>query len=326
MSPNELKKRSKNRCRMSHPQWLRTFLAGVLCLAAVAGAQETTSLLSDDTAEAEEELRRYTVEIIVFTYADSVSSGSEIFVADAVDEPEQTAEALAQTEEEAQSTVPPEEAIAEDPVAEYGDFLGYPEDEELVELIASDRIELKVLQPDELTMTDIHEKLVLLDAYQPVMWAGWTQVTLTEEETPSIRLRRLGNLPLNFEGSLTLYLSRFLHLVIDISMEAPPVVAEQPSPPTPASGFERGYIDDFGRPVYTDTIAPAVHYRIVENRIMKNEDIRYFDHPKFGVLAKITRYEAPAEGELIELEPGQLVPGPAPADSIAPPATSSRDL
>ena len=32
-----------------------------------------------------------------------------------------------------------------------------------------------------------------------------------------------------------------------------------------------------------------VYYRIQENRIVKNGDLRYFDNPKFGVLAKVTR-------------------------------------
>ena len=32
-------------------------------------------------------------------------------------------------------------------------------------------------------------------------------------------------------------------------------------------------------------------YRIQENRILKNGELRYYDHPKFGVLAKVTRVE-----------------------------------
>jgi len=317
MSPHKLEERSKYRRRRSHLWNLRTVFAGILCLATVAGAQETVPLLSDDAADTEEALPRYTVEIIVFTYADSASSGSEIFVADEVDEVIQPVEPLVQTDAAAQSTFMPKEAVAEDPVAEYGDFLGYPEEEELTELIASDRIDLNVLQPDELTMTAIHEKLVLLDAYQPVMWAGWTQTTLAEEETPLIRLRRLANIPLKFDGTLKLYLSRFLHLVIDVSMDGASPKTAEPSQPSLTTGFERGYVDDFGYPIRTDTRIPTVHYRIVENRIMKNDDIRYFDHPKFGVLAKITRYEVPEDDEQIESEPNQVVPDAVPADADA---------
>ena len=37
---------------------------------------------------------------------------------------------------------------------------------------------------------------------------------------------------------------------------------------------------------------------LLENRIVKNGELRYFDHPKFGVIAKITRVdEAEADEE-----------------------------
>ena len=34
-----------------------------------------------------------------------------------------------------------------------------------------------------------------------------------------------------------------------------------------------------------------VRYRLQENRILKNGELRYYDHPKFGVLAKVSRVE-----------------------------------
>jgi hypothetical protein len=56
-----------------------------------------------------------------------------------------------------------------------------------------------------------------------------------------------------------------------------------------------------------DTFAPAaaVSYRIQEDRIFRSGELRYFDHPKFGVLAKVSRVEedddvaAPDERELL---------------------------
>jgi len=42
-----------------------------------------------------------------------------------------------------------------------------------------------------------------------------------------------------------------------------------------------------------------VRYRILDDRIFKNGETRYFDHPKFGVVARITRVE---EEELEEIE------------------------
>ena len=56
------------------------------------GSMRTTTLLlllpilaavaQDETAEEEQEIRRYTVEMIIFKYAQDVSTGSEIFPGD----------------------------------------------------------------------------------------------------------------------------------------------------------------------------------------------------------------------------------------------------
>jgi hypothetical protein len=49
-----------------------------------------------------------------------------------------------------------------------------------------------------------------------------------------------------------------------------------------------------------------VRYRIKENRILRSGELRYFDHPKFGVLAKATRVEEEEE-EPPELEETELL-------------------
>src|SRR5690606_9098578 len=90
---------------------------------------------------------------------------------------------------------------------------------ELEEIVLpTNRIGLRVLAPEELQLNAAYNKLKLLDAYEPVLWAGWTQLALEREATPTIPLRRLGNAPAQFDGELQLYLSRFLHLVVDLSM------------------------------------------------------------------------------------------------------------
>ena len=54
------------------------------------------------------------------------------------------------------------------------------------------------------------------------------------------------------------------------------------------SGFDDGYYDLRLR---DEPVSYPVRYRIEEDRIFRNGELRYFDHPKFGVLAKITRVE-----------------------------------
>ena len=152
--------------------------------------------------------------------------------------------------------------------------------------------ELVLLPEEEFTLIDAARQFELLDAYKTMMHFGWTQPTFPEEDTPAIELRLLAEPPEGLAGTLTLYLSRYLHLVVDLALDAP-------------DEFEVEVVDDdsffsFGdaRERYGDDTAfepMPVRFRIQENRILKNGELRYFDHPKFGVLAKVTRVEEPEE-------------------------------
>ena len=79
-----------------------------------------------------------------------------------------------------------------------------------------------------------------------------------------------------------LYLSRFLHLVVDLSLTPPDSTPE--------------YADEFGTVRQFEYALPPtqgpVRFRIREDRIFKSDEIRYFDHPKFGVIAKVQRVAA----------------------------------
>jgi hypothetical protein len=122
-------------------------------------------------------------------------------------------------------------------------------------------------------LTDIAGMLERLDVYRPLMHFAWTQVTRPEEATEPVELQALAPPPEGLDGSFTLYLSRYLHLVVDLSLEQP-------------SGL--------GDPLAIDD--PVTEFR--DNRSGESGDLRYFDHPKFGVLAQITRVEEPEDQEL----------------------------
>lgn len=277
---------------------LIALLAGVL-LAPLALAQDDTI---DSEATAEEPQRRYTVEVIIFAYAEDVSVGTEIFLPD--DPP--PVEGLLLDEDG--NPIDPGELQTEIPV--FGDDV-VVEDEtaaeeelppawvvgasELPVLVTGDQepnpFQLVLLTEDEFTLTDAADRFELLDAYETLLHFGWTQPTFPEEETPAIELPLLAEPPPGLNGTLTLYLSRYLHLVVDLSLEqqpgfADPVAIDEPVPV---------YSDGRGRAGY-DVLEPApVRFRINEDRIFKSGDRRYFDHPKFGVLAQITRVEEPEE-------------------------------
>jgi hypothetical protein len=220
------------------------------------------ALAQDEIADEQEEIRRYTVEMIIFKYAQDVSTGSEIFPGDAPVYEDQRGESQSPRDERPRR---------------YRD------------------VERVALKRDEFSMGDIMSRLRRLDAYQPVMHFGWTQTTWPEEETRAIRLSSLARPPAGLNGTLRLYLSRFLHLVVDLEMDAPSSAALDAAVGEPASDS-----GDYRR------LEGPVRYRINEDRIFRSGELRYFDHPKFVVLARITRVDEDSNG-LSDTEDGELL-------------------
>ncbi len=227
-----------------------------------------TAAAQVDAVEEVQEIRRYTIEMIIFKYAQAVSTGSEIFPADEPPEEELFPE---------DGILPLEEPPMEEPSID------------TTPAVVHD-VEFARLEEDEYSMDEIMGRLERLEVYDPVMHFGWTQITWPEEQTRPIQLASLARPPQGLDGTLTLYLSRFLHLVVDLELDAP----------------NNSYVDA----ARFDSPAGPVRFRINENRILRSGELRYFDHPKFGVLAKVTRVEDEQE-ELPDLEETELLGYPA---------------
>jgi len=300
---------------------LRRLLAAVLLttLFTPTMGQQVVPGASVLDAEEEEEVRRYAVEIIIFEYTDRASAGTEIFDpeelpvlaeedfifgdsrpdavfgSDDIDrtplEPVFTDAPLLDSPAHAQSTLDGEILVDDTdvllpPVAEV----------ELVEIPTHEQAGLKILTPEEYVLDNAYERLQTLDAYRPIMRAGWSQPTLEKDVTVPITLRRLGNPPLRLDGTMTLYLSRFLHLVVDLELEE-----TAPQRTVLTDNRARRYGDERSRFGFNSSFeSPSTYYRINEDRIVRNDELRYFDHPRFGVLAKIWRIEEedPADEEI----------------------------
>ncbi len=270
---------------------LIVFLTATAMSAAI-GAQDLP-LDSELLEEIEPEIRRYTVELIVFAYAENISVGTEVFLPEVIEIVEVDPLARDETGEEPDDSVPSftDTTVAEEPA---------PEEDEVEETL----FEMALLAEDELTMLDTLGHLDRLDAYEPLMHVGWTQTALTEEETPALDLREFGEPPEGLAGTLTLYLSRYLHLVVDLEMDAPESAQEMfdtaPNLEEPVAQYNARYNyesqDEFGAPLFAaEPVYEPLRFQINENRLFKNGEIRYYDHPKFGVIAKILRYEVPEE-------------------------------
>ncbi|MGH8223292.1 MAG: CsiV family protein [Woeseiaceae bacterium] len=244
---------------------------------------------AEPPGETAEEPRRYTVELIVFEHTEPGSGGNELF------------------RPEAPEPGPAEPAESDDAPVVYSDTdpaaSAAPAGKTaLEELPLQRRVEFYLLEPEAYTMCGVWDKLEQLDAYRPLFHTGWTQATRDRDESPAIRLRSLGRPPLTLDGSLTLYLSRYLHLVVDLSLDAGDGAAPPGAPG--AAGYPAGNGDDWppGSPSggYFGEPEPWRHplrYRIAEDRIFRTGELRYFDHPKFGVIVRVNRHEDAMPGD-----------------------------
>lgn len=243
----------------------------------------------DDLGDEASEVRRYAVEMIIFRYAQEVSTGSEVFLR------ERSAYDNSGDDEE--------------PFFIDGEAL-----EELAPVSRVYRdIEFKLLPEDQYTMGDVMARLKRLDVYEPLMHFAWSQATWPDEDTLPIELALLGTPPPGLDGTLRLYLGRYLHLVVDLQLDAPieAVGAADRMDAMTNYGDDRSPRDSglMGRSYGSAADAP-LRYRIEENRILRSGELRYFDHPKFGVLAKIVRLEESPEA-LPESPESELLGYPA---------------
>ena len=267
--------------------------------------------LAQDTGLEEEQVqvRRYTVEMMIFAYEQSLSVGSEIFLPD---EP------------------PPFEFDMNQYLIDFilGDEMlpaevTKPDEPELteVELILHERqadpddpYAFVILPEEDFVLLDVVAGLDELDAYIPLMHFGWTQPALPDEEPEVRSLSSFATPPEGLEGDLSLYLGRYLHLAVNLQMDSTTLekmadseVAEDLQEAVEAEdradrydfgdGINEFGFDDMG--VYKVVTYP-VRYRIEEDRIVRNGELRYYDHPRFGVLAKISRVEEQEPEEIEE--------------------------
>jgi len=237
------------------------------CTLLALGMAWLPAVAQDPVPDDEQQARRFTVEVIIFRYAQDVSVGSEVFAAD-----------LPQADD-----FLPEEEMAEDEIllSDVADPDAEPVDDE--NLLPNP--ELVLLAPEDFQLNTVMGHLRRLDVYEPLMHFGWTQAAWPEEETLPLQLAALAPPPAGLDGTLTLYLSRYLHLVVDLELDAPDATSDTPDPMRTYGDYRT--LNDFGEPLQPG----PVRYRIQENSILKSGDLRYFDHPKFGVLAKVTRIE-----------------------------------
>jgi hypothetical protein len=287
-------------------------LAACCVFYAVVASGQQQAVPNSAVLETEaKEVRRYSVEMIIFQYVGTAAGTTENFQPDQPEEPfaggefiDDVSGEMLEVEQAPEADLP----MVIDVPAEEEPELPMPIDPnaKLEEIFTYERAGLVLLDPEDYVLGNVYDKLVKLDAYEPLMHTAWIQPTVEKEDTIVLPLRRLGNPPLRLNGTVSLYLSRFLHLVVDLALEQ-----KAPQRMTATEERVRYYGDNQSRAAFSfdpEFVTPSTFYRIQEDRIVRNGELRYYDHPKFGVIAKITRVEEEGPEEDLDMTE-DLLPG-----------------
>ncbi len=290
-----------------------------------------------DTEAETRETRQFTVEVIVFRYADSVSAGTEVFVPDPPPEIVDAGEYDDIDSDEVRvfgdATTGDDELV---PIDASGNPIELDADGNPIQLDADGnpvlldadgnpieldadgnpivklppRADYVLLLDDELTMLSTWDRLDRLDAYEPLAHFGWHQQVKPFDEPIGIPFAEFGHTVPGLDGELTLYVSRFLHFAVALELNANPEAnpganpgANPYEPETNEAALPTFSDERFLEPLAIDSFAMPdgpTFYRINEDRIFKSGDLRYFDHPRFGVIARIDRVERPEDEEPLD--------------------------
>ncbi len=96
-----------------------------------------------------------------------------------------------------------------------------------------------------------------------------------------------------FEGKITIALSRYLHTYTDLVFRRPRLSVDPVADNAPQNQYLAAYAAD---------TRILNNHSLKEHRRMRSKNLHYLDNPEFAMLILITPYEAPQEVELPELE------------------------
>jgi len=155
--------------------------------------------------------------------------------------------------------------------------------------------EFTELSPSLYRLDDIRGGLRNSSGYTVLLHRAWRQVGYDAAHAIAYPIHALAaNGRDSIEGSVTLIRERYLHLDVDLTL----LTASSASPAL--------YADGPGS-------RPAFHLR--EKRRMRSRELHYFDHPRFGMIAMVTPYDAPEEE-----------PEPEPAGTTADPEAEDEPV
>jgi hypothetical protein len=151
-------------------------------------------------------------------------------------------------------------------------------------------------------LRSVYARLERFDAYEPILRRKWLQAARPAEVARPFPIAASAR-DFELSGSITLYKERYLHLNVDLRLA--PVTAGAPAPAAGATQW----------PVFSDALAPpdpaqaplrapaAPTLELQESRRIRGINAQYFDHPRFGVIALISKVDLDVD----EAEPGAAI-------------------
>jgi hypothetical protein len=259
---------------------------GIRLLAALVGVVGGVALAQELDPEEPWMTDRYEVEIIVFRHVDQSRNTPEQAAAEIID---RFSSLALYPESNERSDVAEPGRLPVDEQALYPPEVTF----ELM-AVGGTYPDFTPLAADSEQLGDVYSRLQRLDAYRPLLHRAWTQAARPADRSVPMRVTAAADGDLSLDGTLTLYKERFVHLAIDLDLgpDAPPQ-ANQDSGPWPAFGdvFAGGNPD--ATPLRDDRAATG--FKLQESRRIRGTDAQYFDHPQFGLIARITRIETEEE-------------------------------
>lgn len=119
------------------------------------------------------------------------------------------------------------------------------------------------LADDQRRLTDTFARMRNSRDYKPLVHAAWRQPVYGEIDATTLALERVAGTPSNLGASASIYVERFLHLTLDLELAKPITQAAD--------------------------LPGSLIYRLEEKRKMRSGETHFFDHPRFGAVALISK-------------------------------------
>jgi len=168
------------------------------------------------------------------------------------------------------------------PIEELSDAQTAPAEEQDEDPLAAgeDPRWYRLLTAEELELTSTLNRLERLDVYTPLFHGGWVQEGLAEDEAIPFDLSLLGEF--NPRGTIRLHVSRFLHLRLALRFQSARAARDHLGPVL-------GNLEEISLPP---------RYDLHVQRLMRSDELHFFDHPAFGVIVVVR--PQPEEPETLE--------------------------